>query len=185
MTCRQSTLESATLYRIITLITIFMIASQSAFAESKTYQIDGEVVPFAKDGIHDPENDAIGVYQHPQTALKGFPRDTVGVIDWAKAMDKGMLIGRANVEGTAEMEVLELDIIRKNTGEMPYVKFPHRQHSLQMACDSCHTGMFEKKTGATPINMSDILAGNKCGVCHGKVAFPPTNNCMRCHSQPK
>jgi len=169
----------------LTLTLIVLLISSPVHAESKSYQINGAVIPFTNDGIHDPENDAITVYQHPETALKTFPRDAAGIIDWSKAMDMGMLIGRANVEGTAEMEVLDLDIIRKNTGDQPYVKFPHRQHTLQMACSSCHSGMFEEKAGATQITMSNILTGTQCGVCHGKVAFPPTDNCARCHSVPK
>jgi uncharacterized OB-fold protein len=32
--------------------------------------------------------------------------------------------------------------------------------------------------------MAAILLGQKCGVCHGKVAFP-VSECKRCHSQPK
>jgi nitrate/TMAO reductase-like tetraheme cytochrome c subunit len=32
--------------------------------------------------------------------------------------------------------------------------------------------------------MSAILLGEKCGVCHGKVAFP-VSECRRCHSKVK
>jgi hypothetical protein len=32
--------------------------------------------------------------------------------------------------------------------------------------------------------MVQILLGEKCGVCHGKVAFP-VSECRRCHSKPK
>ena len=29
--------------------------------------------------------------------------------------------------------------------------------------------------------MADVLQGKFCGECHGKVAFPPTTACERCH----
>jgi uncharacterized OB-fold protein len=32
--------------------------------------------------------------------------------------------------------------------------------------------------------MASILMGEKCGVCHGKVAFP-VSDCRKCHSQNK
>ncbi len=154
----------------------------TAQAEVKNFQIHGETIPFTKNGIHDPENDAIEVFQHPTTAMKDFPRDTVGVIDWVKALEEGRLIARTNRLGTEETEIFDLDIIRTNTGEMPNVTFSHAKHSTQMDCKSCHSGLFEEKSNTTEITMSAILTGDKCGVCHGKVAFPPTNNCMRCHN---
>ncbi|VAW84148.1 Putative cytochrome c [hydrothermal vent metagenome] len=154
----------------------------AAQAEVKSFQIHGETTPLAGNGIHDPENDAIEVFQHPTTAMKDFPRDTVGVIDWVKTLEEGKLIARANRLGTEKKETFDLDIIRTNTGEMPNVTFSHAKHSTQMDCKSCHSGLFEKKSNATEITMSAILTGDKCGVCHGKVAFPPTNNCMRCHN---
>lgn len=154
-------------------------------AETKTYQIDGEIIPFAEDGIRDPEGPMINVYQHPSEALAKFPRDSAGIIDWAKAMDMGLLIGRVNVTGTATKETKDLDIIMKNTGDSDYVKFPHRQHTLQMDCSNCHPSIFAEKAGSTKISMDDIYSGNKCGMCHGTVAFPPKKNCERCHSQKK
>ena len=163
------------------------LLSTSAFAEenaeAKNFQIHGENIPFNEDGVHDPENDSINVFQHPTTAMKDFPRDTVGVIDWVKTPEEGRLVARSDRLGATEpTEPLDLDVIRTNTGDMPAVKFSHAKHTDMMACESCHDGLFEEKAGATEIKMADILTGTKCGVCHGKVAFPPTNNCMRCHS---
>lgn len=163
-----------------------LLLTGQALAEAKSFQIHGENIPYAEDGIHDPENDSINVFQHPTTAMKDFPRDAVGVVDWVKTLEEGRLVARSDRLGTTErVEPLDLDIIRSNTGNMPSVKFSHAKHTDMMACESCHKGLFEEKGGATEISMSDILTGNKCGVCHGKVAFPPTNNCMRCHSVPK
>jgi len=38
--------------------------------------------------------------------------------------------------------------------------------------------------GANQISMASILLGQKCGVCHGKVAFP-VSECRLCHSRKK
>ena len=43
------------------------------------------MTPLAKDGIHDPENDAVSVLQPPYEAMKGFPRDARGIINWVQA----------------------------------------------------------------------------------------------------
>lgn len=177
----NNTKKRLSLYLYCMLFSLVLLNTVQAGAQN--FQIDGENVPFTEDGIHDPENDAINVFQHPSIAMKDFPRDTVGNIDWVKTLEQGKLVARSNKMGTAErFEPLDLDIIRTNTGDMPSVLFSHAKHTDMMACDSCHTGLFEKKANATEIKMADILTGNKCGVCHGKVAFPPTNNCMRCHT---
>jgi len=173
-----------TIYSIMILM-ISLSLGGSVHAEVKNFQIHGVNTPFAEDGIHDPANEAIAIFQHPVTAMKDFPRDTVGAIDWVKTLEQKKLIARADRLGTKNKETLDLDVIRTNTGKMPYVKFSHAKHTEQMDCQGCHNGLFEKQANATTITMSAILTGDKCGVCHGKVAFPPTNNCMRCHSVPQ
>jgi c(7)-type cytochrome triheme protein len=79
---------------------------------------------------------------------------------------------------------LELDIVLKDTGQMDYVKFPHKQHSQWLACSNCHTELFPYKSGVVKIRMDDVLNGKYCGMCHGKVSFSPML-CERCHSVPK
>ena len=75
------------------------------------------------------------------------------------------------------------EVLLRNTGEMPMVRFPHRQHPAWLDCTNCHppATLFEQKAGATRINLLLILSGEKCGLCHGAVAFPLTE-CKRCHS---
>lgn len=151
------------------------------------YQITGEVVPIAEDGIHDPTNIS-GMYglQQPVEALEFFPRDSAGLIDWVQALKQGHIAPRSDVEGTGEdLKPIDLDIVFTETGAMPQVLFPHRQHTEWLACKNCHPAIFKKKKDASPIKMTDILGGKYCGVCHGKIAFAPTKNCMRCHSIPK
>jgi c(7)-type cytochrome triheme protein len=78
-----------------------------------------------------------------------------------------------------------MDIIFTDTGSMPYVRFPHLSHTLWLDCSNCHPSIFVQKKGANNIAMTDILQGRFCGLCHGKVSFPPTLNCTRCHSVPQ
>jgi c(7)-type cytochrome triheme protein len=68
---------------------------------------------------------------------------------------------------------------------MPWVRFPHLQHTEWLTCANCHPAIFIPQAGANPISMSAIIQGEFCGVCHGKVAFAPTLNCGRCHSVPQ
>lgn len=149
------------------------------------FQTEGEVVPVEKDGIHDPDNPAVEVLQPPSEAMTGFPRDNAGIVDWVQAIKQGYIEPRADIEGLTQKQTLDLDIVFTNTGAMPNVRFPHLSHTLWLDCSNCHPAIFEQKKGANKFVMNDILQGKYCGVCHGKVAFPPTLNCVRCHSVPK
>jgi c(7)-type cytochrome triheme protein len=138
-----------------------------------------------EDGIHDPDGPAIGVLQEPALALSGLPADHVGnQVRWIEALREGHINPRTNIRPETEVEVLDLDILMKRTGEMPMVLFPHRRHTEWLDCDNCHDRIFERKAGATRLNMFTILQGNHCGQCHGAVAFPLTE-CRRCHSVPR
>ncbi|MBI2878032.1 MAG: hypothetical protein HYY20_14240, partial [Candidatus Tectomicrobia bacterium] len=57
---------------------------------------------------------------------------------------------------------------------------PHSTHNDWLNCDSCHVKLFLPAAGVNNLNMSEVVKGNACGVCHGKVAFP-LNDCARCH----
>lgn len=146
------------------------------------FQLHGDVVPVSEDGIHDPTNDAVKVLQEPVEAMENFPRDNSGVIDWVKALDQGLIAPRKGLYGDEEMHAVDFDVIFKNTGSMPYVRYPHRQHTEWLTCKNCHPKIFLPQKGGNPVTMSGIMQGKYCGVCHGKVAFPPTKNCGRCHS---
>lgn len=174
-------------YSLISALTVILGLGfiTAAMAADKTFQIDGEIVPFKKDGIHDPGHDAIDVYQHPKDALAKFPRSQVGEINWVKALDDGLLIARSNKLGDTDTKAKDLDVIMTKTGVMPFVKFPHRPHTELLTCGNCHPALFPEKANATEIDMKIINSGQSCGVCHGKVSFPPTKDCMRCHSVSK
>jgi c(7)-type cytochrome triheme protein len=119
--------------------------------------------------------------QQPQEAFSSLPADKLGRPDWVRALREGMIQPRSGVSGGEAMQALDLDIIMKNTSQMPYVKFPHQSHTAWLACSNCHDAIFAPKTGANTINMSQILRGESCGVCHTKVAFT-VMACERCHS---
>jgi c(7)-type cytochrome triheme protein len=138
--------------------------------------------PLAGDGLHDPKGPAIGLLQEPAAALSVLPPDTAGnKVGWMRALDGGFIKPRSTINPDLTVNLRTTEVLLKRTGEMPMVRFPHRQHTLWLDCVNCHSGMFEMRAGATKNNMFLILQGEKCGVCHGAVAFPLTE-CQRCHS---
>lgn len=137
----------------------------------------------ATDGIHDPENAAISALQEPAEALSAFPLDRRGGVDWVKAINLGIIEPRADLRGESQMAVLDMDIMFKDTGQMPWVKFPHLAHTQWLACSNCHPDIFIQQKGANDISMDGVLAGEYCGRCHDKVAFALWT-CERCHSVP-
>lgn len=141
-----------------------------------------------EDGIHDPENDNSHALQPPKVAYEGWPKTKFGnYVNWVTVLDKNMIRPRYDKEDSSvEPLIMDLDIVRKVTGSMPDVVFPHRQHTVWLHCSNCHPAIFVPKRNANQINMAQILLGQKCGVCHGKVSFPvSTPSCRLCHSKDK
>ena len=142
----------------------------------------GAWTPLDQDGLHDPRSPAIKLLQQPAEALSRLPPDTAGnQVRWVKALEEGFIEPRTNLFETTEVRVLDLDIIMKETGEMPMVRFPHKVHTEWLDCSNCHDKLFARKAGASGVNMLAILQGEFCGRCHGAVSFPLTE-CNRCHS---
>ena len=151
--------------------------------------------PLAKDGLHDmkslvdPASPTTQLLQEPGEGLAGLPSAASGnLVNWVKALAQGAIIPRraktapaAGLEG--EELVMDMDIMMNLNGSMPRVRFPHRAHTMWLACANCHSAIFVPKKGANAISMERILMGEQCGICHGAVAFPPTE-CARCHSVP-
>jgi c(7)-type cytochrome triheme protein len=135
------------------------------------------------DGIHDTQVNSIATLQDPTKALADFPRDRRNQVDWVAALDQGLIEPRADLQGQTQMQTMDLDILMKNTQYMPWVKFPHLQHTKWLACSNCHPAIFIPKQDANPISMNKVLRGQYCGVCHDKVAFA-LFICERCHSVP-
>ncbi len=132
--------------------------------------------------FYDPLGPNFGNLQKIDEASAGLPLDKRGKIDWMTALRSGAIKPRSDLYGTKGPDVLNLDIILKNTKEMPYVKFPHSSHTEWLTCSNCHDKIFVPKAGANPITMTKIFQGEYCGVCHGRVAFATVYSCERCHS---
>jgi len=140
----------------------------------------------SKDGIHDPDNAGTDLLQWPSEAFAGFPKSNDGnMVDWVQTLSKGHIRPWTELQDPeAEPFVMDLMIVRQVKGSMPNVVYPHLQHTEWLDCTNCHDEIFVPQKGANQISMAGILLGQKCGICHGKVAFP-VSDCRRCHSQPK
>ncbi len=142
--------------------------------------------PAPESGIHDPENDATHQLQPPAAAFAALPKATAGNhVDWVKALsNKGIDPRWDRNDPKAGAVVMDLNIVREVKGSMPDVVYPHKQHTEWLDCANCHPSIFVPQKGANQISMASILLGQKCGVCHGKVAFP-VSECRLCHSRKK
>lgn len=145
---------------------------------------DESVKTLAQGGIHDMANDAAVVLQDPTESMAKFPQDRRKAVDWVKTMQDGMIAPRADVRGEGKMNVLDLDVIMKDTAAMPWVKFPHLAHTQWLDCSNCHPDIFEPVDNGNPVTMSKVLRGEYCGICHDKVAFM-LFTCERCHNTAK
>ena len=143
-------------------------------------------LPPPEDGIHDPDSQGTYMLQAPRDAFNGLSVSRTGNrVDWVKALEGNEIAPRYEVtNGDARPVVMDLNIIREVKGSMPDVVYPHKQHTEWLDCSNCHPAIFIPQKGANQISMASILLGQKCGVCHGKVAFP-VSECRRCHSRPK
>jgi c(7)-type cytochrome triheme protein len=139
-------------------------------------------MPIAADELHDPQSPAIGVLQEPREALSALPPDAVGnQVRWMQALERGLIQPRTNILPETKVNLRTTEVLLQNTAHMPLVRFPHRQHTEWLDCSNCHDKIFAQQAGATKIGMFRVLAGEKCGQCHGAVAFPLTE-CNRCHT---
>ncbi|WP_455201555.1 c(7)-type cytochrome triheme domain-containing protein [Kaarinaea lacus] len=159
------------------------IARGKVWEDTRQYEHTAILEPLHDDGIHDPKSEAIKTLQDPTEAMSSFPYDRRGGIDWVKALELGIIEPRADLKGEKEIATLDLDILFKDTGNMPWVKFPHQAHTRWLDCTNCHPAIFIPKKGANNPSMDGILAGEHCGRCHDKVAFAMWI-CERCHSVP-
>ena len=166
---------------------LFTVVSLPLYALDIDRNVPPPLTPLAEDGIHDPTNDAINTLQNPKAAMANFPKDRRGEVNWVEAINQGVINPRMTRTGKPEdgdpMPELDLDILMKNTGQMPHVRFPHLAHTRWLACSNCHPDIFKAQENGNPINMTKILRGEFCGRCHDKVSFSLWV-CERCHSVP-
>jgi len=111
-------------------------------------------------------------------------------VNWVAAMREGGITPASALPGkpvNVKKEVKDGDVVIPVTKYAPHpsdVVFPHKAHTEQIHCSSCHPAPFVGKAGANPqMNMIKIISGQYCGMCHDRVSFP-LNDCFRCHSQP-
>lgn len=133
----------------------------------------------------DPSNPGVHLLQRYGEATRDLPRDSNGYPDWMKALGERKIEPRSGLKPGDRMDILDLDVVMKNTKEMPYVRFPHRSHTLWLACGNCHPEPFKAQAGSTAIAMADIFRGQFCGMCHDRVAFVTFFSCYRCHNVPQ
>ena len=167
-------------------------------------------LPLAKDGLHDmdglrdPGNPAFQLHQEPREELSKLPANKPrpvisafgsgsglvaskagNMVDWVQAITSGAIKPRRSTAAVMGIEVeppvMDMDILLDPNGSMPPVRFPHRAHTMWLACANCHPAIFVPQKGANPISMYKILEGEQCGICHSAVAFSLTE-CSRCHS---
>ncbi|TAN85475.1 MAG: cytochrome c, class I [Gallionella sp.] len=145
-------------------------------------------LPPPEDGLRDPTNVETALLQPPLEVYASLPKsqgDLGNGINWVAALNDGKIKPRWDRnDPTAEPMVMDMSVVRVPKGTMPDVVFPHKQHTEWLDCSNCHPAIFVPQKGANQMNMAAIILGQKCGVCHGKVAFP-VSECRRCHSQPK
>lgn len=132
--------------------------------------------------IYDESNPDYSRLQRIDEATRHLKRDAIGFPDWMAALRSGAIAPRAGLSENERMDVFDLDVVMKNTKEMPHVLFPHQSHSLWLDCSNCHPKPFLPKAGANSISMSQIFRGEYCGMSHDRVAFITFFSCNRCHS---
>ena len=116
--------------------------------------------------------------------LQGLPPALYGNrVDWVQALETGKIVPKGDISGDAEPEIFDLDIVMPVKASMDHVRFSHKIHTQWLTCDSCHAGLFEMEQGASEISKAKMIAGENCGLCHGRVAFP-IEDCKRCHIVP-
>ena len=135
--------------------------------------------------IYDESNPDYARLQRIDEATRHIRRDAVGFPDWMWALRSGAISPRAGLSASEKMSVLDLDIVMRNTKEMPHVLFPHLSHTLWLDCSNCHPTPFLPKTGSNPVSMEQIFRGQYCGMCHDRVAFITFFSCDRCHRVPQ
>lgn len=141
-----------------------------------------------------PEIEKLNTWEE---VLKALPIDIAGGPDWVAAVKSLIVAPRSHLpsdppaaapftlstflRASPQDEVppfdLNVDIVPE---QLPFYKavFPHAGHSLWLSCSSCHPGGLARRGSG----MREILAGESCGRCHGKVAFAPIGECARCHA---
>lgn len=129
-----------------------------------------------------------GMAAHPMALeLANLPKDKYGLIDWAAIVKEGKIKPWESLDpNVPAAPPFPMDVVIKTKSmSMEDVVFPHYIHTYWFNCTNCHPAIFNMKAGGNPdMTMAKIAAGQYCGRCHDRVAFPLTD-CQRCHVRPK
>jgi c(7)-type cytochrome triheme protein len=136
------------------------------------------------------EAEQAGLSQHPLALeLADLPKDRYGLIDWATAIktEKVKPLHSLDPKSGPDEIPFQLDVVIFTKSQFqPDVIFPHYVHTLWLTCANCHPAIFpmNAKEANKMMTMPKIAAGEFCGRCHNRVAFP-LSDCQRCHVKPK
>jgi c(7)-type cytochrome triheme protein len=121
----------------------------------------------------------------PESVLVLLPRDITGNADWAEALRTGLIRPRPGKGAPrytrGDGPRFGFDFFFSGPDTSLDAWFPHSVHAEIIDCRQCHGPIVQYR--GQPITMTDIFAGEFCGRCHGKVAFPVMTGCKRCHSR--
>jgi c(7)-type cytochrome triheme protein len=121
-------------------------------------------------------------------ALWNLPEARFGNrIDWGAALERGLIAPARQIDipPSAETAFANTVLLEAVWAMGPSATFPHGKHSRWLDCNDCHPSIFNiRKKFTEGLEMMNIVNGEFCGVCHGKVAFP-LQDCIRCHTELK
>ena len=107
-------------------------------------------------------------------------------IDWTRALASGEIHPAQSL--AKGYEPLPFDKKLSLEADWNFVSpatFPHAEHVRWLDCANCHPEPFNiKKKTTKHFSMRFNLAGEFCGRCHLRVAFP-LDDCQRCHPEMK
>jgi c(7)-type cytochrome triheme protein len=108
-------------------------------------------------------------------------------VDWVKALEDGHIYPKLYLREENKPLLFDRNIrIESPWAGISPVQFSHTLHGKWLDCSNCHPEIFGITEASTEdLAMENILSYQFCGVCHGKVAFPPNNNCKKCHIKMK
>jgi c(7)-type cytochrome triheme protein len=117
-----------------------------------------------------------------------FPRTGYG-IDWEETEAEGLIKPVDFVEGLSvkrpALKQQEDFSMKSRVTWVSDITFSHKKHTVWNGCELCHPEIFgATKRGVLRYSMFNIKAGQYCGACHGKVAFP-VESCSGCHKNNK
>ncbi len=130
-----------------------------------------------------------GLSEHPIALEESqLPKDRFGLIDWADSIKSGAVKPLGSLDPKKkETPPFDMDVVVYTKSQfMPDVIYPHKIHTMWLTCTNCHPKIFpmNAKQANAMMTMPAIAAGEFCGKCHNRVAFP-LSDCERCHIKPR